>query len=275
MSTAPPPFPRALTAAPDGRPVLDLRAAGAARRPDLAALPPLSDNARQVAIDTWRGRMANEHASARVWAGLLPQAMAAALPPALLAGIAAAASDELRHAEQCAGVVLALGGVPVCALPDMSPIPAHAELGPLEAFLRNILSVGCLSETVAVSLIRAEQAELEGGPLSDVLEQILADEVAHARLGWTAVGLIAPRLSPAQRAALEPWLEHALRHLVAHELPLLPLRQSPLDPAATAAGVCDGGDARRLFGATVSEVIVPRLEAAGLPAAAAWARAAA
>ncbi|MEZ4468789.1 MAG: hypothetical protein R3F43_31265 [bacterium] len=49
---------------------------------------------------------------------------------------------------------------------------------------RNLLSVCCLSETVAVALIGAERLEMPEGPLRDILTRILADEVGHARLGW-------------------------------------------------------------------------------------------
>lgn len=252
-------------------PVLDLRAV--ARALPAGALPPLGPAGRAVALRTWRGRMVNEHCSAQVWASLLPQAMRAAVPPALLPGLAAAAGDELRHAEQCAGVVMALGGAAVAPLPPLRPLPAHAHLPPLEAFLWNIVSVGCISETVAVSLIRAEHLELPEGPLRALLGQILADEVQHARLGWTTLGVLLPRLDAAGRARLEAYLEVALAHQIAHELPLLPLNALPEDPGLPAAGVCRGAEARALFFATLGEVIVPQLEAAGLRARAAWAAA--
>jgi len=40
--------------------------------------------------------------------------------------------------------------------------------------------------------------------------------------------------------------------------------------AARAYGLCDGADARALFYDTVRDVIIPRLEAHGVPAEAAW-----
>ena len=256
---------------PAGRPVLDLRAV--ARPPDLTAMPTPSPEARALALRTWRGRMVNEHASAQVWASLLPQAMRAAVPPSLLVGLPAAASDELRHAEQCAGVVVALGGDARAPLPALPPLPEHAEVGPLEAFLRNILSVGCLSETVAVALIRAEHAELAPGPLRDLLGEILADEINHARLGWTALGLIAPRLDAAAKARTQAYLAVALAHQIAHELPLLPLNTLPADPALPQLGVCHGADARRLFFDCVEGAILPPLAGLGFDAVGAWAEA--
>ena len=219
----------------EGRGILDLRGAAARRRPDLSGLPALSEEERQTAIRTWRGRMVNEHLSAQVWASLVPQLMRAAVPPELLPALPVAAADELRHAELCAGVVLALGGVPVAPLPEIEPVPEHADVGPLEAALRNVISVGCMSETMAVSIIRAEHAELDGGPLGDVLAAILADEVAHARFGWTLLGRLAPRLDDAARARLSAYLVDAFVHQVTYEVPKLPV---VLGRRAAALGGC-------------------------------------
>jgi hypothetical protein len=256
---------------PQGRAVLDLRAA--VRPVDLSGLPNLDPAEQSAALGTWRGRMVNEHRSAQVWAALLPQAMRAALPAAILRGLPAAASDELRHAEQCASVVAALGGMPLSPLAPFEDLPAHEDVGPQEAFLRNILSVGCLSETIAVALIRAEHAEAEGGPLAGLLAQILADEVAHARLGWTCLGTLVPRLDAASKARTQAYLAVALAHQIAHELPLLPLRATPPSRNLRTAGVCEGGEARALFFATIEEAILPRLAEAGFDAQTAWSEA--
>lgn len=255
-----------------GRPVLDLRREASERKPDLGALPALSDADRAIAIRTWRGRMVNEHLSAQVWAALLRQLMRATAPPSALSGVAAAAADELRHAEQCAGVVAALGGAAVAVLPGLAEVPEHEDAGPLEAALRNVVSVGCMSETIAVSVIRAEHAEIEGGPLGDVLGTILADEVAHARLGWSLLGVLLPKLDAAARGRLDAYLVDAFAHQVRYEVPKLPVHGGAT-PAAAQAGVCDGAFARGIFVDTVETVIVPGLERAGLAAAPAWARA--
>jgi hypothetical protein len=125
--------------------------------------------------------------------------MQSAVDADLLAQLPAMIADELRHAEQCAGVVVALGHAPIALLPPITPLPVHADVGPLEGALRNVLSVCCMSETVAVSVIRAEHAELEGTALGGVLGLILADEIQHARFGWGMLGRLAPRLDDCAR----------------------------------------------------------------------------
>jgi hypothetical protein len=160
----------------------------------------------------------------------------------------------------------------VARLPPIEDVPDHPEVGPLEGALRNVISVGCMSETVAVSVIRTEQAELEGTALGDVLASILADEVSHARLGWKLLGICAPLLDADARERLSAYLVDALAHQVEHEVPMLPVLGA-VDPSAAAAGVCDGGFARSVFIDTVEQIIVPGLERAGLSATVAWEKA--
>jgi hypothetical protein len=253
-----------------GRAVLDLRRS--ARVPVLDDLPALSADEVAMAARTWRGRMVNEHVSASVFAGLVPQLMRATGEASAIAELPTMIADELRHAEQCAGVVVALGHDPVAHLPVIEELPRHEDCGPLEGALRNVLSVCCLSETVAVSVIRAEHAELEGTALGLVLASILADEVQHARFGWRLLGQLAPGLDTAERARLSRYLVDALAHQIRWELPKLPVHVG-LRQELGAAGVCDGRLAQGLFWSTVDEVIVPRLTEAGLDAAAAWAEA--
>lgn len=248
---------------------LDLRAEAAA-----AALPldgsMLSDVERRAAVGTWRGRMVNEHISARVFAGMIPQMMAAAVPASAIALVADMIAEELRHGVQCAAVVHALGGDAIAELPPLPAVPLHADAPPLEALLRNVLSISCLSETVAVALIGAER-ELAGPPaMQSTLTAILADEVGHARFGWRLLETLAPRITPELRARLGDYLVAAFRHLREHELAHLPPHPAP-SVEAERYGVCDGNDARQLFFETVRSVIIPGLEAHGIPAARAWA----
>jgi len=129
-------------------------------------------------------------------------------------------------------------------------------------------SVSCLSETVAVALIGAERFEMPEGALRDLLTRIWADEVGHARFGWRLLARAAPFDADA-RARLGAYLAVAFAALESHELAHLPDASRP-PPEGAALGLCNGADARILFYETVTEVIVPSLERAGLPAARAW-----
>ncbi|MCB9526670.1 MAG: ferritin-like domain-containing protein [Myxococcales bacterium] len=242
--------------------MLDLRAAAQALAP---ALP--EPQHRAAAIATWRGRMVNEYSSAPVFAGLAAQ-LDAAGAPAWAAEAREMAGEEHRHGALCGAVVEALGGAAVAPAPARDPLPDHPAVDPFEAVTRNLLSVCCLSETVACALITAERAEMAEGPLRDLLGEILADEVGHARLGWRWLAAHGTRwAAPGMAERLGAWLRVAFAHLEAHELANL-VPGSPTEPAL---GLCDAHAARALFYQTVEAVIVPRLEAHGLPAASAWA----
>lgn len=240
---------------------LDLRREAEDHRVDLGDVAPLHPIERALVESTWRGRMVNEHASARVFAGLVPQLMAAGLGDARIQAVATMVSDELRHARQCAGALLSIGGDPQGELPPLAAVPDHPDArDPLEVVLRNVLSICCLSETVAVALIEAERRALGDSPLAEVLRRILADEVQHARFGWTLLGEV--ELDDDLRARLSDYLCVALDHLEAHEL--AHLSPVPAPEAAAALGACDGAAARRLFHETVETVILPQLAAHGL-----------
>ncbi|MCB9679337.1 MAG: ferritin-like domain-containing protein [Alphaproteobacteria bacterium] len=252
--------------------MLDLTRQGIRYQPDSTALPGLTGAERGIAVRTWRGRMVNEYVSAGVWASLVRQLMEAKASADLVIEAGEAVRDELRHAAQCAGCVLALGGEATAPMPDLAEVPTHEDASRLEAVLRNIVSVGCMSETIAVSIIRAEHVELEGGPLAEVLAGILADEVQHARFGWRALGELLPLLDADARARLDRYLVDAFAHQVVYEVPKLGGIRAPREALAD-AGVCDGDFAKSLFVDTIETVIVPGLASAGLDAPTAWARA--
>ena len=250
-------------------PILDLRAAARALRPALAHAPHL----RASAIGTWRGRMVNEHGSARVFEALAEQLSRAGLPAEEVSECRGFAEEERRHGVLCGAVVEALGGEAISEVPAPVPVPEHADAWtPLEAALRNVLSVCCLSETVAVSLIAAERLEMPEGELRDLLTTIWADEVGHSRFGWRLLAKVTPEVDDGTRARLGEYLEVAFEHLVEHELSHLPAA-AVAPPDGGIYGLCSGSDARALFFDTVDQVIVPGLEARGLPAAEAWRRA--
>ncbi len=244
---------------------LDLRAEAARLAPEVPSLPGLES----AAIETWRGRMANETASSGVFAALARQLEEAGAPLADVVACETFSDEEKRHGVLCGAVVEALGGEAIAVLPAPEPFPRHEGVSAVEAAIRNVLSVGCLSETVAVALIGAERAEMPDGELRDLLTRIWADEIGHARFGWSFVEREVPRLDDAARARLSLYLRVAFRHLERHELAHLPVGSRP-PREGVRLGLCDGRAARNLFYATVTRVIVRRLDEMGLMASLAW-----
>lgn len=234
--------------------LLDLRDEAACFVPELGDY---DVRLRGAALATWRGRMLNEYASATVFENLAEQLDACGFESAHAATCLGFAREERRHGVLCGAVVTALGGEARAELPARTPYPAHRDAPPRAAALRNVLHICCLSETVAVSLIGAERLEMPPGPLRELLTRIYADEIGHARFGWTLLEQVAPTLSDDELAALERYLPVAFAHLEHHELSLLPNVNAP--PNGKVLGLCSGHDARALFYETVEQIIRPGL----------------
>lgn len=219
-------------------------------------------------MGTWRGRMINEYTSSTVFAGLAEQL--AALGYDTDAASCREFSDEEReHGIACGTVLAAAGGEAMFTMAEPRRLPVHADTTPRAGVIRNIISICCMSETVAVSLIGAERMEMPEGPLHQLLTKIWSDEIGHARFGWTFLARVLPDLTDDERAAVDRYLPVAFAALESHELGHIPAATSWPDGAA-AYGLCDGADARTLFFETVMDVIVPQLAALGLRAEHAW-----
>lgn len=250
----------------EATPVLDLSREAAAIRIDVPDLPHL----RHAAMRTWIGRMVNEHASGRVFDQLADGLVRAGAGAGRAAECRGFAAEERRHGVLCAAVAQALGARPRAIARVASDLPRHLDAGSeVEALTRNLLSVSCLSETVAVAIISAEREEMPDNDVRRVLSWILADEIGHARFGWGLVAEILPTLGADAKERLAAYLAVAFAHVEAHELAHLPNTGAP-PPGAEAIGVCSGREARETFYATVDEVIIPRLEEHGLAARRAW-----
>jgi hypothetical protein len=241
---------------------LDLRTEARRHMPEVPGLARLA-HLEAGARATWLGRMVNEHASSAVFDALAEQMEAAAFEGDLVAACRRFADEERKHGVLCGAVVEALGGRAIVDVAPRAALPLHEDVSPREAVLRNLLSISCLSETVAVALIAAERIEMPEGPLRTLLTEIWSDEVGHARFGWRLLEQAAPGLSLGARSGLGAYLKVALAHLERHELAHLPLASCP-PPEGAELGLCSGRDARLLFYETVDEVILPRLAGLGV-----------
>jgi hypothetical protein len=234
--------------------VLDLRDEAARFVPELGDY---DARLRRAALATWRGRMLNEYASATVFENLAEQLKSSGFADEHAETCLGFAKEERRHGVLCGAVVTALGGEAKADLPARAPYPAHRDAPLRAAALRNVLHICCLSETVAVSLIGAERLEMPPGPLRELLTTIYADEIGHARFGWTLLEEVAPTLGDDERAAIARYLPVAFAHLEQHELSFLPNVDAP--PNGEVLGLCSGRDARGLFYETLDQIIRPGL----------------
>jgi hypothetical protein len=105
-----------------------------------------------------------------------------------------AGADEVRHAGQCRALIEALAGPG--ALP--AERPRRLSLGPYELRSRDrllyaALALGCVTESLSCALL-LELRESATHPLvATTVRDILADEIEHARIGWTLLAEEAKR----------------------------------------------------------------------------------
>lgn len=229
----------------------------------------------ELARRTWLERMVHEHHSAAVFSRLLPQLMSAEAPLEYKTSVLRMSMDELRHAALCGAIVEMLGGEPVAEADlETHPLPVHRGCTPKEIALRNVMFVGCMSETVALALL-TEERELTTEPaVHAIVDQLAADEVLHARLGWSYLADTWPDLDEDARRRTDAYLPVAFGYLEQRMHGAMPLAaHEPPDHVLAdmhALGCLDSVQGRELFEQTVREVVVSRLNEHGLRAAEGW-----
>ncbi len=233
------------------------------------------DETLRAACNVWTRRMVNEHHSAAVFAGLLPQLMEAGATLDVKTAVLRMSMDELRHGALCAEVAEALGGKPSVEVELSTPsLATHPGVTPAERALRNVIFIGCLAETIAVAFTAEERDCTEDPYVKRVITQISADETLHARFGWDYSSRVAPHMTEEHLGRTSRWLRTAFAYLEREEMLEVPNVAPPsevLRDEGLALGVCDNRQTRELFYETVESVIVPGLEAVGLTAREAWA----
>lgn len=238
---------------------------------DVAAYEP---STLAAARRVWLKRMVNEHQSAAVFSQLLPQLIEAEATLDHKTAVLRMSMDELRHGGLCGGVVEALGGEAAVSM-ELAPrtLPTHPGCSPLERVVRNAMFVGCICETVAVALTAEEREQTSEPLVRRVIDQICGDESLHARFGWTLVQEAAPELDAEARARTGAWLRGAFAYFEDAEMdaiPFCPRGPDELVKQGQALGVCENLDTRELVYQTLSEVVIPGLEALGFAASEAW-----
>ena len=229
--------------------------------------------AKEIAARNWRLRMAHEHRSAQTFTNLLPHLVTAGASMEFKTVVVRSALDELRHAALCGEVVTLLGEDPTFKV-DLTPeAPTyHPEVTPLEAAVRNLGFVGCISETVAVGMLTEERDKASEPFVKRVLTQLLADETLHARVGWAYLREAWPLLDSDARKRSADYLAKALGYyeqcVIEATLPGV-FSQEVLDDAI-ALGFSEPKNALELAYEAIDTVVVPEFEAMGVPVKAAW-----
>ena len=238
-----------------------------------AALGGFSDDAIRFAAAGWPLRAAEELRSALIYRALA-HASASVMAAPWPERFAAVMREELGHARLCVAVATRLGATRPTY--DASPVRARlAELSePRKRTATLVLSEVAIGETISMALFRAGRRTTREPLSRAALEWILADEVRHQRLGWSALAVLWPALSSAELDVLQ---REASRTFAASEtqiaVPVLRRLEAgePFDPAWAELGVLPFATRVDAYYFAIERFVVPRLTRLGLDGARAWA----
>jgi hypothetical protein len=244
---------------------------------------------REAAIQ-WAGRARNEHGSVQQF-GQLTEVMASACVELEILGVLARMiTDEVRHAELCARMAVALWpeGLQTQARvfawpqprppwPDPPSPRERLEPEPRLAWAsRSILTACCLGETLSKPMLEALVVVTTEPIAEAVSRQILRDEHLHATFGFEALELLGPRLSSESREHLQTRLAAdfaGFERSVCGSITIADVAGSEVTIARGEPnlGVLSGHQYAMIFYSCLEAEIFPRLRELGLDPDRAWA----
>ena len=150
--------------------------------PDLGGL----DEHTRLALGAWWAEIAAlEHASVASFARFTLQLLSLGAPPELLADVAQASADEIRHARLAYGLASAYRGAPVGPGP-LSLSAVNLDADP-RAALVGLIEEAAVGETLGAAEARAAAEGALDEDLRRALLQVAEDEERHAALAWRAL----------------------------------------------------------------------------------------
>ncbi len=176
----------------------------------------LDTEARAALIDFWERRADGECTTGRALQHVSDDLSALNAPAMLIEMANVAVSDERRHTEWCLRMSARVGGKSRFEARVLGDKPlAFSGMAPRENRVLRALFAGCISETIALHVLRESQQDIESAALRSVNRQHMAEEVGHGRLGWAFLawlsesGLLEPSLKKCLERALPVLLQLA------------------------------------------------------------------
>jgi hypothetical protein len=136
---------------------------------------------------TWERRAREELKVAASFTVLCRELIEVGAAPNVLGPIARGVQDEIRHAEVCRRLAEQYRGAEV-AWPQpvvIDPAPAREDRMLRTAF--HAISMCCINEAIAATYLQTSLEDTRAPSAKVVVGELLADEVEHARAGWTFV----------------------------------------------------------------------------------------
>jgi hypothetical protein len=233
----------------------------------------LSEPALAAARATWGARASGEYQTMALFGRLATNAAAAGLPLDLTVTLTRLMQDEARHAELCAELCERMGGPGTIAIVPDDPALRDSAVSPHLYFAYYAVGMFCIGESCSAANMRATVGPETDPCVAAVYETLLSDEVLHQLFGWALAERLVPQLSSDERDWLGASLTRPFRtferaHALFEDAPV-PAEDGG-SPALRRMGLLPAETSARAFYAVVNDVVLPRLDALGVPAYEAW-----
>ncbi len=251
---------------------------------------PWSTGQRRTAAVQWAGRARAEYGSIQQFSGVTHVLTTARIELELLGGLARLITDEVRHAELCARMALAIWPEGRELEPKVFAWPRPREpwrpapgFGPDEqaepqlAWVAGaLLTACCLGETLSRPMLDALVVVTTDPIAEAVSQQIRRDEHLHASFGWDALAHLLPNLSAPARIGLQTQLANdfaGFERSVCQGIGIEAMagREITIERGEPNLGVLTDEQYAMIFFATLETEIFPQLRELGLDPAQAWA----
>ncbi len=212
----------------------------------------------------WLARMLDEYRAMLDFTELLSLASRAFLPLESVGAITRLVRDEARHVELCRGVAAQLGPIPE-EVGEPLWKQSEPERSPRQRMLSLVVGTLCVRESLSVAMLAGVRDSASDELARATLSAILRDEAAHGRIGFGLLEVLMPRMHSTDHdflAAAGPRLFRSLQSSY-EEAAQQRFRRSPF-------GARTGLWHLETFLRITQRVVIPKLEAAGLPARVWW-----
>jgi hypothetical protein len=231
---------------------------------DVARLPATS---RAALGEEWRARMVQEHLAVGAFAEITSELASTGCDAVVLGLAARASSDEVRHADVCGRIAMAMLGAHAVPrrLRGVPVVPPHVGCSATERTLLHVVEMCCLSETLTGVYLTEMLARTTNLGMRSAIEFLLEDEIDHGRLGWAHLAACA---RDGRAGAIATALPAMLERVVGD---VMRAGQAPTNspPLTEGYGQIDARDAACIFATTLATVILPGFEATGIDLSAA------
>jgi len=226
----------------------------------------LSPEARKIVGESWRERAKQEHLAVGAFSMIGQELAALGCDPIVLALVTKASWDEVRHAEVCRKMAVAMLGeneVPT-HWRGVPKIPAHEGASDEARVLLHVAEMCCLSETMTGVYFTEMLARATNPIARTAIASLLEDELDHGKVGWAYLGA---RKRDGTLEGLAEALPELLDRTVVRAL--VPRPDAKDDSAMEAFGYLGNNASCEMILRAAFEVILPGFEAVAIDTSAA------